>query len=74
MAFKACPDLPDTLQLNQLTADCQGRPGQAAISCWARLPLPAEKGPVDLLLQGRVDAKGAQLAGLDLSANPTSKA
>src|SRR5450830_1377513 len=30
--------------------------------------LPAEKGPVAMLLQGRVDAKGAQIAGLDLTA------
>ncbi|MCY1391747.1 Translocation and assembly module subunit TamB [compost metagenome] len=31
--------------------------------------LPAEQGPVSLMLQGRVDAKGADIAALDLSAS-----
>ncbi|WLI14620.1 MULTISPECIES: translocation/assembly module TamB domain-containing protein [Pseudomonas] len=66
--FKASADLPDTLQLNQLelTGDGDLKSGYQLLG---KATLPAEQGPVALLLQGRVDAKGAQIAGLDLTAN-----
>jgi len=65
--FKASADLPDTLQLNQLDLTAKGdlKNGYQLLG---KAVLPAEKGPVDLLLQGKVDAKGAQIAGLDLNA------
>ncbi|MCS3512729.1 translocation/assembly module TamB domain-containing protein [Pseudomonas grimontii] len=65
--FKPSADLPDTLQLNQLDLTAKGdlRSGYQLLG---KAVLPAEKGPVNLLLQGKVDAKGAQIAGLDLSA------
>ncbi|MFL1479250.1 translocation/assembly module TamB domain-containing protein [Pseudomonas grimontii] len=65
--FKPSTDLPDTLQLNQLDLTAKGdlRSGYQLLG---KAVLPAEKGPVNLLLQGKVDAKGAQIAGLDLSA------
>lgn len=65
--FKPAADLPDTLQLNQLDLTAKGDLGKG-YQLLGKAVLPAEKGPVDLLLQGRVDAKGAQLAGLDLNA------
>ncbi|WP_349746480.1 translocation/assembly module TamB domain-containing protein [Pseudomonas frederiksbergensis] len=66
--FKASADLPDTLQLNQLelTGDGDLKNGYQLLG---KATLPAELGPVALLLQGKVDAKGAQIAGLDLTAN-----
>ncbi|MBO0494729.1 translocation/assembly module TamB domain-containing protein [Pseudomonas sp. Marseille-Q1929] len=65
--FKASADLPDTLQLNQLDLTAKGDL-KSGYQLLGKAVLPAEKGPVDLLLQGRVDAKGAQIAGLDLTA------
>ncbi|AZF11466.1 Inner membrane component of TAM transport system [Pseudomonas sp. R2-37-08W] len=66
-AFKPSADLPDTLQLNQLDLSAKGdlKNGYQLLG---KALLPAEKGPVDLLLQGKVDAKGAHIAGLDLTA------
>ncbi len=66
-AFKPSADLPDTLQLNQLDLTAKGdlKNGYQLLG---KAVLPAEKAPVDLLLQGKVDAKGAQIAGLDLTA------
>lgn len=66
--FKPSADLPDTLQLNQLelTGDGDLKRGYQLLG---KATLPAEQGPVALLLQGKVDAKGAQIAGLDLTAN-----
>ncbi|MDT3230763.1 translocation/assembly module TamB domain-containing protein [Pseudomonas sp. rhizo25] len=66
-AFKPDADLPDTLQLNQLDLSAKGdlKSGYQLVG---KAVLPAEKGPVDLLLQGKVDAKGAQIAGVDLNA------
>jgi translocation and assembly module TamB len=66
--FKPTADLPDTLQLNQLelTGDGDLKNGYQLTG---KATLPAEQGPVALALQGKVDAKGAQIAGLDLSAN-----
>ncbi|MGF6209558.1 translocation/assembly module TamB domain-containing protein [Pseudomonas frederiksbergensis] len=66
--FKPAADLPDTLQLNQLELTGEGdlKNGYQLLG---KATLPAEQGPVALLLQGKVDAKGAQIAGLDLTAN-----
>ncbi|WP_339417931.1 MULTISPECIES: translocation/assembly module TamB domain-containing protein [unclassified Pseudomonas] len=66
-SFKPSADLPDTLQLNTLDLTAKGdlKRGYQVLG---KAVLPAEKGPVDVLLQGRVDAKGAQIAGLDLNA------
>jgi translocation and assembly module TamB len=66
--FKASADLPDTLQLNQLELSGAGdlKNGYQLLG---KATLPAEQGPVALALQGKVDAKGAQIVGLDLSAN-----
>lgn len=65
--FKPSADLPDTLQLNQLDLTAKGdlKNGYQLLG---KATLPAEKGPVDLLLQGKVDAEGAHIAGLDLTA------
>ncbi|WP_434700042.1 translocation/assembly module TamB domain-containing protein [Pseudomonas sp. D1-1] len=65
--FKASADLPDTLLLNQLELTGEGdlKNGYQLLG---KATLPAEKGPVALLLQGHVDANGAQVAGLDLDA------
>ena len=65
--FKPSADLPDTLQLNKLDLTAKGDL-KSGYQLLGKAVLPAEKGPVDLLLQGRVDAKGAQIAGLDLNA------
>lgn len=65
--FKPSVDLPDTLQLNQLDLSAKGDLS-SGYQLLGKAVLPAEKGPVDLLLQGKVDAKGAQIAGLDLKA------
>jgi translocation and assembly module TamB len=67
-SFKPSADLPDTLQLNQLLLTGEGdlKNGYQLLG---NATLPAEKGPVALLLKGKVDAKGAQIAGLDLNAN-----
>ncbi|CAI8702120.1 translocation and assembly module TamB [Pseudomonas sp. IT-P253] len=66
--FKPSADLPDTLQLNQLelTGDGDLKDGYQILG---NATLPAEHGPVALMLQGKVDAKGAQIAGLDLTAS-----
>ncbi|MEG8235800.1 translocation/assembly module TamB domain-containing protein [Pseudomonas orientalis] len=66
-AFKPSADLPDTLQLNQLDLSAKGDL-KAGYQLLGKAVLPAQKGPVDLLLQGKVDAKGAQIAGLNLNA------
>ncbi|QGA50982.1 translocation/assembly module TamB domain-containing protein [Pseudomonas brassicacearum] len=65
--FKASADLPDTLLLNQLELTGEGdlKNGYQLLG---KATLPAEKGPVALLLQGTVDANGARIAGLDLDA------
>lgn len=65
--FKASGDLPDTLLLNQLELTGTGdlKNGYQLLG---KATLPAEKGPVALLLQGTVDANGAHIAGLDLDA------
>ena len=65
--FKPSADLPDTLQLNQLDLTAKGDLNRG-YQLLGKAVLPAEKGPVNMRLQGRVDAKGAQIAGLDLNA------
>jgi translocation and assembly module TamB len=69
-AFKPSADLPDTLQFNQLVLTGEGdlKNGYQLLG---NATLPAEKSPVALLLKGKVDANGAQIAGLDLNANDT---
>ncbi|WP_207286671.1 translocation/assembly module TamB domain-containing protein [Pseudomonas sp. FW300-N2A2] len=66
--FKPSADLPDTLQLNQLelTGDGDLKNGY---QLRGNATLPAEQGPFALMLQGKVDANGAQIAALDLTAN-----
>ena len=66
--FKPAPDLPDTLQLNHLTLNAKGDLA-TGYSILGNASLPAEQGPVALALQGRVDAKGAQIKALDLNAS-----
>ncbi|WP_339467485.1 MULTISPECIES: translocation/assembly module TamB domain-containing protein [unclassified Pseudomonas] len=66
-SFKPSADLPDTLQLNTLDLTAKGDL-KRGYQLLGKAVLPAEKGPVDVLLQGRVDAKGAQIDGLDLNA------
>ncbi|XHF34635.1 translocation/assembly module TamB [Pseudomonas chlororaphis] len=67
-AFKPSADLPDTLQFNQLVLTGEGdlKNGYQLLG---NATLPADKGPVALLLKGKVDAKRAQIAGLDLTAS-----
>ncbi|MNZ17040.1 Translocation and assembly module TamB [compost metagenome] len=67
-AFKPAQTLPDTLQLNQLKLDAEGdllKGYQLSGSA----SLPAEQAPIALLLKGKVDAKGANVQALDLSAS-----
>lgn len=66
--FKASAELPDTLTLNQLELTGDGDL-KAGYQLLGTATLPAEQGPVALVLQGKVDAKGAQIAALDLTAN-----
>nr|NLU59983.1 hypothetical protein [Pseudomonas sp. BIGb0427] len=67
-AFKPSAALPDTLQLNQLQLSAKGNL-QNGYQLLGSASLPAEQGPVALKLQGRVDAKGAEVSALDLSAS-----
>ncbi|WP_201190702.1 translocation/assembly module TamB domain-containing protein [Pseudomonas fluorescens] len=66
--FKPDADLPDTLQLNQLQLSGEGDL-KSGYQLRGNATLPAEQGPVALVLQGKVDANGAQIAGLDLTAS-----
>ncbi|QXH33242.1 translocation/assembly module TamB domain-containing protein [Pseudomonas muyukensis] len=65
--FKPAGSLPDTLQLNQLKLDAQGDLLKG-YRLSGSATLPAEQGPVGLVLAGKVDAKGARLDALDLKA------
>ncbi|MDB6146163.1 MAG: hypothetical protein JWP80_5207 [Pseudomonas sp.] len=67
-SFRASADLPDTLQLNQLELTAQGNL-KTGYQVAGKANLAAEKGPVALALQGRVDADGADIAALDLTAS-----
>ncbi len=66
--FKASAELPDTLQLDGLELTGKGdlKRGYQLVG---KASLPAEQGPVALSLQGKVDAKGAQISTLDLVAD-----
>jgi translocation and assembly module TamB len=66
--FKASGALPDTLQLDQLLLDAIGDL-KSGYQLQGSASLPAEQGPVALALKGRVDAKGAVIEALDLSAS-----
>jgi len=71
-SFKPAASLPDTLQLNQLKLDAKGdllKGYQLSGSA----SLPAEQAPIALVLAGKVDAKGAKLDALDLSASDTQR-
>lgn len=67
-AFKPSAELPDTLQLNQLVLTGEGDL-KNGYQLNGTATLPADTAPVALLLKGKVDANGAQIAGLDLTAN-----
>lgn len=71
-SFKPSADLPDTLQLNALTLNATGDLAQG-YGIVGNATLPAEQGPVTLALQGRVDAKGADITTLDLTASPEQR-
>ncbi|MQG95146.1 translocation/assembly module TamB domain-containing protein [Pseudomonas sp. MN1F] len=71
-AFKPAASLPDTLQLDQLVLDARGdllKGYQLSGSA----SLPAEQAPIALALTGKVDAKGAKLDALDLTASDTQR-
>ncbi|MDY7560098.1 translocation/assembly module TamB domain-containing protein [Pseudomonas sp. CCC3.2] len=66
-SFKAAADLPDTLQLNQLVLIAGGNL-KDGYQVTGNASLPAEKSPVALMVKGRVDAQGADIAAIDLTA------
>ncbi|KPW60824.1 Uncharacterized protein ALO86_05671, partial [Pseudomonas syringae pv. berberidis] len=66
--FKPSAALPDTLQLDQLLLTAEGNLDSGYLINGSA-SLPAEKDPVALALQGRVDANGASIAALDLAAD-----
>lgn len=69
-AFKPTASLPDTVQFNQLVLQAQGDLSKG-YQLTGRASLPAEQSPVLLALAGKVDAKGAKLDALDLTASDT---
>ena len=71
-AFKPSASLPDTLRLDQLQLNASGnlRDGYRLTGTAS---LPAERGPIALALDGQVDAKGAQLQALDLTASDSQR-
>ncbi|MFV3402569.1 translocation/assembly module TamB domain-containing protein [Pseudomonas sp. NY15463] len=71
-SFKPVASLPDTLQLNQLRLDAQGDL-QAGYRVSGDATLPAEQGPLALVLAGKVDANGARLDALNLDASDTQR-
>ncbi|WP_177522926.1 translocation/assembly module TamB domain-containing protein [Pseudomonas sp. v388] len=66
--FKPSAGLPDTLQLENLVLNATGDLA-AGYQIHGTSSLPAEQGPIALALKGRVDANGADIAALDLTAN-----
>ena len=66
--FKATPELPDTLHLNDLILDAQGDLA-SGYQLSGSAELPGEGGAVALTLNGVVDAAGARLDTLKLSAD-----
>ena len=71
-AFKASAQLPDTLQLDTVVLDAKGDL-RSGYQIQGHATLPAEQGPVSLQLRGRVDAKGADIAALQLAASPDQR-
>ncbi len=71
-AFKPTASLPDTLQLNQLVLDAQGDLLKG-YHLSGTASLPAEQSPIALVLTGMVDAKGAKLDALDLTASESQR-
>lgn len=65
--FKPSAALPDTLQLEKLRLSVEGDLDKGYRLDGAS-SLPTEQGPIALALRGRVDAKGAEIAALDLTA------
>lgn len=70
--FRPSASLPDPLQLNQLNLQAKGDLLKGYL-LKGTASLPAEQGPVGLALNGKVDAKGARLETLDLSASETQR-
>lgn len=66
--FKPSAGLPDTLQLEKLVLNAAGDLA-SGYQIVGTSSLPAEQGPIALALKGRVDAKGAQIAALNLTAS-----
>ena len=67
-AFQPGAELPDTLQLNNLQLSANGNL-KSGYQLLGSASLASEQQPVALSLQGRVDAKGAQLSALELTAS-----
>ncbi|MBJ9973866.1 translocation/assembly module TamB [Pseudomonas sp. S75] len=67
-AFRPSAALPEPLQLNQLQLLAKGDLLSGYV-LQGTANLPAEQGPIALALNGKVDAQGAQLDALDLSAS-----
>ncbi|MHA6493162.1 translocation/assembly module TamB domain-containing protein [Pseudomonas borbori] len=68
-AFKASADLPDTLRLDQLQLNLQGDLAEGYAVDGSAV-LPGEGGAVALALEGVVDAEGARIGSLNLTASP----
>ena len=66
--FKASAELPDTLRLNDLILDAQGDLA-SGYQLSGNAELPADGGAVALSLNGVVDAEGARVDALKLSAD-----
>ena len=71
-AFRPSADLPTTLTLEQLELTAQGDLA-AGYEITGQTRFPAEQGPIPLALQGKVTAKGANIAALDLTASPSEQ-
>ncbi|MDF3933203.1 translocation/assembly module TamB domain-containing protein [Pseudomonas citronellolis] len=70
--FRGAAELPDTLVLNKVLLEAAGDLG-AGYQVNGSAVLPGEGGDVALALKGRVDAKGADIAALDLTAAPEQR-
>ncbi|CAM3079184.1 translocation/assembly module TamB domain-containing protein [Pseudomonas floridensis] len=66
--FRPSSGLPETLQLDQLLLTAEGNLDNG-YQIDGSASLPAEQGPMTLVLQGRADAKGATIAALNLAAS-----
>jgi len=71
-AFKPVASLPDTLQLEQLVLQAEGDLLKG-YQLSGTASLPAEQAPIALALTGKVDAKGAKLDALDLTASDSQR-